>query len=193
MTTSFGPSALATPANAVTLARVAFTPLLLVVIVSSGPSLAVLAAWIVLSATDGLDGYLARRHGTTRSGAFLDPLADKLLVLGAMSALVARGLFWWLPVVIIAVREVAMSGYRSWVGRQGVSVPARSSAKLKTVVQGVAVGLALLPVVADHHLWVARAVLWVAVALTVVSGLQYLLDGARARAGPSPEADRGAL
>lgn len=193
MTTSFGPSALATPANAVTLARVAFTPLLLVVIVSSGPSLAVLAAWIVLSATDGVDGYLARRHGTTRSGAFLDPLADKLLVLGAMSALVARGLFWWLPVVIIAVREVAMSGYRSWVGRQGVSIPARSSAKLKTVVQGVAVGLALLPVVADHHLWVARAVLWVAVVLTVVSGLQYLVDGARARAGPSPEADRGAL
>ncbi len=193
MTTSFGPSALATPANAVTMARVAFTPLLLVVIVSSGPSLAVLAAWIVLIATDGLDGYLARRHGTTRSGAFLDPLADKLLVLGAMSALVARGLFWWLPVVIIAVREVAMSAYRSWVGRQGVSLPARSSAKVKTVVQGVAVGLALLPVVADHHLWVARGVLWVAVVLTVVSGLQYLLDGARSRAGASPEADRGAL
>lgn len=193
MTTSFGPSALATPANAVTLARVAFTPLLLAVIVSSGPSLAVLGAWILLSATDGVDGYLARRHGTTRSGAFLDPLADKLLVLGAMFALVARGLFWWLPVVIIAVREVAMSGYRSWVGRQGVSVPARSSAKVKTVVQGVAVGLALLPVVADHHLWIARAVLWVAVALTVVSGLQYLLDGARARAGASPEADPGAL
>lgn len=193
MTTSFGPSALATPANAVTLARVALTPLLLAVIVSSGPSLAVLGAWVLLSATDGLDGYLARRHGTTRSGAFLDPLADKLLVLGAMFALVARGLFWWLPVVIIAVREVAMSGYRSWVGRQGVSVPARSSAKVKTVVQGVAVGLALFPVVADHHLWIARAVLWVAVALTVVSGLQYLLDGARARAGASPEADRGAL
>lgn len=193
MTTSFGPSALATPANAVTLARVALTPLLLAVIVSSGPSLAVLGAWILLSATDGVDGYLARRHGTTRSGAFLDPLADKLLILGAMFALVARGLFWWLPVVIIAVREVAMSGYRSWVGRQGVSVPARSSAKVKTVVQGVAVGLALFPVVADHHLWIARAVLWVAVALTVVSGLQYLLDGARARAGASPEADRGAL
>jgi CDP-diacylglycerol--glycerol-3-phosphate 3-phosphatidyltransferase len=195
VTTSFGPSALATPANAVTLARVVLTPLLLVVIVSWGPSPAVLMAWILLSATDGLDGYLARRHGTTRSGAFLDPLADKLLVLGAMFALVARGLFWWLPVAIIAAREVAMSFYRSWVGRQGVSVPARSSAKVKTVVQVVSVGLALLPVIADHHLWVASGVLWAAVVLTVVSGVQYLLDGARARAGAgaSPEADRGAV
>ncbi len=193
MSTSFGPSALATPANAVTLARVAFTPLLLVAIVSWGPSPAVLAGWIVLSATDGVDGYLARRYGTTRSGAFLDPLADKLLVLGAMFALVARGLFWWLPVAIIAVREVAMSGYRSWVGRQGVSVPARSSAKVKTVVQGVAVGLALAPVVANHHRWLARGALWGAVGLTVVSGLQYLLDGARARAGATTEAGRGAL
>jgi CDP-diacylglycerol--glycerol-3-phosphate 3-phosphatidyltransferase len=195
VTSSFGPSALATPANAVTLARVAFTPLLLVAIVSTGPSPGVLLAWIVLSATDGVDGYLARRHGTTRSGAFLDPLADKLLILGAMFALVARGLFWWLPVAVIAVREVAMSGYRSWVGRQGVSLPARSSAKVKTVVQAVAVGLALAPVVADHHLWVARGVLWAAVVLTVVSGLQYLLDGARARAGAgaSPEAGRGAV
>jgi CDP-diacylglycerol--glycerol-3-phosphate 3-phosphatidyltransferase len=195
VTTSFGPSALATPANAVTLARVVLTPLLLVAIVSWGPSPAVLVAWILLSATDGLDGYLARRHGTTRSGAFLDPLADKLLVLGAMFALVARGLFWWLPVAIIAVREVAMSFYRSWVGRQGVSVPARSSAKVKTVVQVVSVGLALLPVIADHHLWVASGVLWAAVALTVVSGVQYLLDGARARAGAGapPEADRGAV
>ena len=53
-------------------------------------------------ATDGLDGILARRYGTTRSGAFLDPLADKVLVLGAMFALVGRGVFPLMPVVIIA-------------------------------------------------------------------------------------------
>ena len=95
--------------------------------------------------TDGVDGYLARRHGTTRSGAFLDPLADKVLVLGAMVALVAKGVFWWLPVALIAVREVGISAYRSLLGRRGISVPARGLAKVKTVVQEVAVGFALLP------------------------------------------------
>ena len=172
-----------TPANGVTLARVAFTPVLLAVIVGSGASYPALAMWIVLAATDGIDGYLARRHGTTRSGAFLDPLADKLLVLGAMVALVARGTFWWFPVALIALRELAMSAYRSWVGRRGVSIPARRSAKVKTVVQEVAVGLALAPVVVDGEVWLASAVLWLAVALTLVTGLQYLSDGAGARAG----------
>jgi CDP-diacylglycerol--glycerol-3-phosphate 3-phosphatidyltransferase len=183
--TSFGPSALLTPANGVTLARVAFTPVLVAIIVGSGASYPVLVAWIVLAATDGVDGYLARRHGTTRSGAFLDPLADKLLVIGALVALVVKGTFWWLPVTLIALREVAMSAYRSWVGRRGVSIPARQSAKVKTVVQEVAVGLALAPIVADHALWLATGVLWAAVVLTVGTGVQYLLDasGARTRAG----------
>ncbi len=85
-----------------------------------------------LAGTDGIDGWLARRHGTTRSGAFLDPLADKFLVLGAMFALVADHRFSWVPVVIIAVREVAISLYRIVAARHGVSVPARALAKLKT-------------------------------------------------------------
>ncbi len=183
MTTSFGPSALVTPANGVTLARVAFTPVLLAVIADSAASYPALAMWIVLAATDGLDGFLARRHGTTRSGAFLDPLADKLLVLGAMVVLAARGSFSVLPVALIAGREVAMSAYRSWVGRRGVSIPARWSAKVKTVVQEVAVGCALFPPLADGAPGVADAVLWVAVALTLVSGVQYLLDGAGSTPG----------
>ena len=69
-----------------------------------------------------------------------------------------------------------ISAYRSAAGRQGVSIPARQSAKLKTVVQDVAVGFALLPSTADHR-WVANGFLWLAVALTVVTGAQYLLDG----------------
>ncbi|MDQ3305311.1 MAG: CDP-alcohol phosphatidyltransferase family protein [Actinomycetota bacterium] len=177
---AFGPSALATPANGVTVARAAFTPVLLIVIVGSGASYAALVLWIVLAASDGIDGYLARRHGITRSGAFLDPLADKLLVLGAMVALAVRGAFGWFPVGLIAGREVAMSGYRSWVGRRGVSIPARRSAKAKTVVQAVAVGLALAPVSARRAPGLVRGVLWVAVALTLGSGAQYLRDGTRA-------------
>src|SRR2546421_9648846 len=111
--TTFGPSALATPANAVTIARLLATPLLLVLMASDDADLRwpVFVLWVLLSCTDGLDGYLARKMGTTRSGAFLDPLADKFLVLGAMGVLVGRERFWWLPVVIIAAREIAISLY----------------------------------------------------------------------------------
>ncbi|HET7489046.1 MAG TPA: CDP-diacylglycerol--glycerol-3-phosphate 3-phosphatidyltransferase [Acidimicrobiales bacterium] len=175
-TVPFGPSALATPANAVTAARMLVTPFLLVMILSDGPSWSALALWIVLSSTDWVDGWLARRQGSTRSGAFLDPLADKLLVLGAMYALVAQGIFWWLPVTLIAVREVAISVYRTWVGRRGVTIPARWWAKVKTVVQQVAVAFALLPVTTDSARNVAVVLLWAAVVLALVTGAQYLLD-----------------
>ncbi len=178
---AFGPSALVTPANGVTMARVAGTPVLLGLMAGTGASYLALALWVALAASDGLDGYLARRHGTTRSGAFLDPLADKLLVLGALVVLAGRGVFGWFPVGLIAVRELAMSFYRSWVGRRGISIPARRSAKAKTVVQEIAVGLALFPPVSRRAPWMARTVLWAAVALTVTSGVQYLLDGAGAR------------
>jgi CDP-diacylglycerol--glycerol-3-phosphate 3-phosphatidyltransferase len=181
MTTSFGPSALATPANAVTIARVALTPLLLGLVLGTGDSWPAFALWVVLAGTDGLDGFLARRHGTTRSGAFLDPLADKILVLGAMSALIATDHFWWLPVLLIAVREIGISAYRSFMSRQGVSVPARQSAKAKTFVQAFAVGFALLPWL-DAHRWVANSLLWLSVVLAWVSGAQYLLDHRKAAA-----------
>ena len=176
----YGSSALATPANAVTLARLFITPVLLVMIVNGGSTWPALAFWVVLAGTDGIDGYLARRHGTTSSGAFLDPLADKFLVLGAMFALVAKDLFWGLPVALITLREVGISVYRSYWSRRGVSIPARFGAKVKTVVQDVAVGFALLPVTAEDERWVANAWLWAAVALALFTGAQYLLDGRKA-------------
>jgi CDP-diacylglycerol---glycerol-3-phosphate 3-phosphatidyltransferase len=178
-TNSFGPSALATPANAVTLVRILVLPVLVVLILADGEEWGALALWIVLAGSDFFDGWLARRHGVTRSGAFLDPLADKVLVLGAMAALVAKGTMWWLPVAIIAVREVALSVYRSYVGRRGVSVPARFQAKVKTLVQAVAVGMAIAPIAGEGFRVLRVSVLWVAVAMTVVTGVQYLWDGRR--------------
>ncbi|HEX8804116.1 MAG TPA: CDP-alcohol phosphatidyltransferase family protein [Acidimicrobiales bacterium] len=179
MATSFGPSALATPANAVTVGRMVLSPVLWALVLVVGVSYGVLALWIVLAATDGLDGWLARRMGTTRSGAFLDPLADKALVLGAMWSIVAIGGFWWLPVALITVREVAISVFRFYWGRRGLAVPARFWAKVKTVVQSVAVGFALLPAVEDQP-WVASGVLWAATTLTLLTGGQYLIEGSRA-------------
>ncbi|HLM63026.1 MAG TPA: CDP-alcohol phosphatidyltransferase family protein [Acidimicrobiales bacterium] len=179
---SFGPSALATPANAITVARLVLSPPLWALIVVFGPSWVALPLWIVLAATDGLDGYIARRMGTTRSGAFLDPLADKALVLGAMWAIVAAGGFWWLPVALITVRELAISLFRWYWSRRGLAVPARFLAKVKTIVQAIAVGFALLPPVADHDdlTWIVSAWLWAAVVLTLVTGVQYMLEGSRA-------------
>lgn len=172
----YGPGALLTPANFITLLRLVLSPVLLVMIVKEPTSWAAAAFWTVLAFSDGIDGHLARRHGTTRSGAFLDPLADKVLVLGALFALVAAGRFWIVPVAIIAVREVGISLYRTQLARQGLAVPARTLGKIKTVVQEFAVAFALFPVTGDYRT-VAVVTLWVAVAFTWVSGAQYLLDG----------------
>ena len=176
----FGPSALATPANAVTVARVLVTPALLTMILNDGGSWPALVFWILLCLTDWVDGYLARRQGVTRSGAFLDPLADKILILGAMFALVAKGLFWWLPVALITVREVAISVYRTVVARQGITVPARWWAKVKTVVQQFAVAFALFP--NEDLIVLAKVGLWAGVGLALVTGAQYLLDARRVSA-----------
>jgi CDP-diacylglycerol--glycerol-3-phosphate 3-phosphatidyltransferase len=128
----------------------------------------------VLCASDAVDGIIARRHGTTRSGAFLDPLADKVLVLGAMFTLVSNDVFWIVPVAIIAVREFVISIYRTVVGSKGISVPASRMAKHKTLTQQLAVGFALLPLTAVDAKWLWNGFLWLAVVLAVVSGAQYL-------------------
>ena len=186
VTAGFGPGALLTPANLLTLARIAATPPFLWHL-ARHPAGGWVAwtAWFVLCTTDLLDGRLARRHGATRSGPFLDPLADKVLVLGAFSVLVAIERVWWLPALLIAAREVGMSWYRSWIGRRGVSVPANRTAKVKTWVQCIAVGLVILPATAGHPL-VYGAVIWVAVGFTLVTGAQYAVQGRRlAAAAPA--------
>jgi CDP-diacylglycerol--glycerol-3-phosphate 3-phosphatidyltransferase len=180
MTAQFGPSALATPANLITVGRLVLTLPLLAMVVGSGDSWAAFLLWVALCVTDGIDGHLARRQGTTRSGAFLDPLADKVLVLGVMWALVAIDTFWWVPVAIITARELGIQGLRSYWGRRGLAVPASTLAKAKTVVQEIAVGFGLLPLTATDHTWIANGVLSIAVVLTVWSGVQYLVEGRRA-------------
>jgi CDP-diacylglycerol--glycerol-3-phosphate 3-phosphatidyltransferase len=136
----------------------------------------------VLWLTDGLDGWLARRDGTTRSGAFLDPLADKVLVLAGFVAVAARSDLPWLPVAIIGGREVLISVYRSVVARRGVSMPARQLGKWKTNVQFFAVALVLCPPT-EHVRWLQTGALWFAAALTVVSAVDLLAAARPRRAG----------
>jgi CDP-diacylglycerol--glycerol-3-phosphate 3-phosphatidyltransferase len=187
---SHDPSAIATWANAVTVGRVMVSPVLFALITGTDGSWIALSLWFVLCASDAVDGFLARRYGTTRSGAFLDPLADKVLVLGAMFTLVGRGVFPVLPVAIIATREVAISLYRTFAGAKGVSIPATPVAKAKTLFQQLAVGFALAPPTAVDGRWLWLTLLWVAVVLTVVSGVHYLVRARRvatSQLGPVPQ------
>ncbi len=176
---AFGPSALATPANALSLARILVAPILMSLIISWGPSYRVLVLWILLGSTDWVDGFVARRQGTTRSGAFLDPLADKVLILGAFFALVADHRVFWLPVALICSREIAVSVYRMVVARRGVSVPATKFGKSKTLVQDIALTLCLAPFMNGHG-HILGLLVWFAAAITLASGLDYF---AKARRG----------
>jgi CDP-diacylglycerol--glycerol-3-phosphate 3-phosphatidyltransferase len=187
--TAYGPSALRTPANFVTVTRLLVSPILFGLIADEGASWVTFWLWVALAATDGVDGWIARRHGVTSAGAFLDPLADKVLVLGAMFTLVARDVFPIVPVLIIAAREFVISVYRTVVGSKGVSVPASRMAKYKTLFQQLAVGFALWPWFAVDATWLWMTLLWIAVVLALVSGAQYLrrthaevADGAIAKA-----------
>jgi CDP-diacylglycerol--glycerol-3-phosphate 3-phosphatidyltransferase len=182
------PDKLATWANAITVGRLLLAPLMFWAIPNDdqGAWIAVVL-WFVLCASDGIDGYIARRHGTTSAGAFLDPLADKVLVLGAMFKLVSTGVFAVLPVVIIAAREILISVYRVLVGGKGISVPAIKLAKYKTVTQQFAVAFALFPPTALDATWLWNGLLWLAVVLAVVSGVQYLWRARKlAAAAPTP-------
>ncbi|HLN17529.1 MAG TPA: CDP-alcohol phosphatidyltransferase family protein [Acidimicrobiales bacterium] len=176
---SFGPSALVTPANALTAARLLATPIFVAMIIVQGATWATAVVGTLVAGSDGIDGWLARRQGTTRSGAFLDPLADKVVVLGALFALASQGVLSWWPVALISVREVGITAYRAWAGRRGVSIPARPSAKVKTIVQDLAIATCLLPPLAPYDTLHTVAI-WVATAFTLVTGAEYLLDGRRA-------------
>jgi CDP-diacylglycerol--glycerol-3-phosphate 3-phosphatidyltransferase len=176
----FNASARLTPANALTLARILLAPLLFGLILAAddtgGASWPVFSLGVVLALTDHYDGQLARRQGTTRSGAFLDPLADKVVVIGAMVCLVMVDRYWWLPVALVTARELAITAMRAHFARSGMAVPARTSAKYKTLVQGIALLVAVVPVLRDTRT-PAVVALWIAVALTLWSGWQYVRDG----------------
>ena len=175
----FSETAIKTPANVVTFVRLLFSVPVLVWILDEGDATwGTFAGWMALWLTDGLDGWLARRDGTTRSGAFLDPLADKILVLGAFFALAVRGDFAWVPVAIVAGREVAVSIYRSLEGRRGISLPARRLGKWKATFQFFAVALVLCPLTADDANLHDTA-LWVAVVFSLVSAVDLLLAAHR--------------
>ena len=133
-----------------------------------------LAIFIVASLTDLIDGKIARKYNLiTDFGKFMDPLADKLLVCSALIALIELGRIpAWMVIVIIA-REFTISGFRLVAADKGVVIAASYWGKFKTVFQMVAVCLLIVDIPVLHIL--TQLILWIAVILTIVSLIDYLI------------------
>ena len=153
-----------TLANAVTLSRIVGIPLFLVLLESSLPRWIPALIFAVLAATDMFDGRLARKNGTTKTGAVLDPLADKLLVCSALLFLIGTGINAWMALVIIA-REFIVTAARALAPE---IIYANKLGKFKTVVQMISV---IVVILALPYAWWAMLF---ATLLTIVSGVQYL-------------------
>ncbi|HJW75869.1 MAG TPA: CDP-diacylglycerol--glycerol-3-phosphate 3-phosphatidyltransferase [Thermoleophilia bacterium] len=168
-------------ANAITIARILLVPVFVVLLFVNVPygEFVAIAVFSIAAATDKLDGYLARsRNSITVLGQFLDPLADKLLISAALISLVALDrLPAWVAMVIIA-REMAVTGLRIAAIAQGVSIPADTLGKWKTTAQIAMVILLLLPQVSQQpgRSVIEDVLMYVAVVLTVVSGVQYFVN-----------------
>ncbi len=130
--------------------------------------------FIIAALTDSLDGYIARKHKlVTTLGKFIDPLADKVLVIAAMVALVElQRVPAWIVVVIIT-REFVVTGLRLVASAEGVVIAASRGGKIKTVFQIIAISLLILKLPGGMIL------MWVAMFLTVWSGMEYLIGGAK--------------
>ena len=159
--------------NVLTLLRILLVPVLVAALVQEGGGGDKLAAavFVVASATDALDGWIARRQKSVSTfGKLMDPLADKLLVTAALVSLVSLDrLSAWVAMVIIA-REFAVTGLRQLAMEHGEVIPASMWGKLKTVFQ---VAMVLLLITIDGSpLWLDVFV-WLTTAITVVSGADY--------------------
>jgi len=161
--------------NLLTMLRVVAVPVIVVALLDETPDGDVIAAAVFALAafTDGLDGYIARRRKqVTTFGKLMDPLADKLLVIAALISLVSLDrLAAWVAMVIIA-RELAVTGLRGLAAEQGLVISASWLGKAKTLLQVTAI-FALIAF-DPSPLW-ADLLLYAAVAVTVISGLDYLL------------------
>ncbi len=174
-------------ANILTVLRIVLVPVFLVALFadgghSTGWRIAAASIFAVAAVTDRIDGQLARKHGlVTDFGKMADPIADKALIGAALVGLSMLGdLSWWVT-GIIAARELGITLMRFAVLRHGV-IPAGRGGKLKTLVQSVAIGLYLVPL-PDGFAPFSAALMGLAVVLTVATGLDYVVQAVRLRAG----------
>lgn len=202
-TTGSSPAQVWNLPNILTMIRILLVPFFVWFLLADAPGLAsesgpwrwaAVVVFAVAIYTDKLDGDIARsRNLVTDFGKIADPIADKLLIGSALVMLSVLGeLPWWVTLVIL-VREWGITALRFFVIRYGV-IPASRGGKLKTVVQTLAIFLFLLPLaaIAGWLMWVAFAVMMVAVAITVWTGVEYVIEALRLRSrGRQAAADGG--
>jgi len=174
--------------NILTLSRIAVIPIVVALFFFDSPAMRWTACTLFTLAgvTDFFDGYLARREKqVSRFGRFLDPIADKLLVVSVLLMLVAFdrvGPWSYLPALVILLREIMVSGLREFLAELRVSVPVTKLAKAKTTVQMVALGFLIVGNAAP--VWIPAELIgeigiWIAAAITLITGYDYLRSGLR--------------
>ena len=177
--------------NLLTLSRIVAVPLLVFLLWKPSPIdyAITFALYCLVGITDYFDGYLARTQGTvSRLGQFLDPIADKIMVVAVIMMLVSsRGRaepvihdIHLVPALIILLREIMVSGLREFLAGLQISVPVSNLAKWKTTFQLVALGALILGGAVPHWQWVhtiGLGSLWAAAIMTLVTGWNYLRVG----------------
>lgn len=165
--------------NKLTLMRVVLIPIfLLVLFLMQEPYNRYIATaiFVVASVTDFLDGYIARKyHMVSNFGKFMDPLADKLLVMAALVSMVAmEDLPAWVVIVILA-REFAITGFRTLAMEANIVMAASWWGKIKTTTQMIMIILVLLQLPFAYMPMIETVLIWLAVLFTVVSGVDYIV------------------
>ena len=189
MSAGDGPASIANIANIITVVRILLTPVFFWMLLADDGAMGGLrwvaaATFVVVIATDALDGYLARsRRLVSNVGIILDPIADKALTGAALIGLSILGELWWWVTIVILVREIGITVFRFSVLRRRV-IPASRGGKAKTMAQAIAISLFLFPIaelLGDWVHWVNWIAMAIALALTVLSGLDYLRAAFKAR------------
>ncbi len=164
--------------NQLTMGRIVMIPIFIVVYLL-GYNYGAAIIFIIAAATDALDGHLARKWNLVSNfGKIMDPLADKLLVMAALVCMVETGQIYGWMVIVILGREFLISGFRAVAAAQGIVIAAGMTGKIKTVLQMVAIPLLLLenwPFALFTNVPVDQYVLWAAVGMTIISGVEYLV------------------
>jgi CDP-diacylglycerol---glycerol-3-phosphate 3-phosphatidyltransferase len=191
-----------TAPNLLTLMRIALVPVLvwLLMYVGPGPSAVAAAVFFIATLSDFFDGYIARSYGSgTTLGKFLDPMADKLVVTSALIMLAAMPRFPRVPawmVVVLVMREIAVTGLRAMAAAEGQVMAAEELGKYKMVLQSIAVQGLLINYVYFHVDFFAAGmfVLWIAMAMAIWSGADYYLKARAVLSRPmKPAARRAAV
>ena len=179
--------------NILTLSRIVTVPVLVALLWYPGWELGWLlgfALYCLMGITDYFDGYLARAQGAvSRLGIFLDPIADKIMIVAVILMLVGTrhdaasitGIHL-IPALVILLREIAVSGLREFLAGLQVSVPVSQLAKWKTAFQMIALGALILAGGLPDQTWIKIVgvdTLWIAAALTLITGWDYLRVGLR--------------